>query len=133
MRVLGTSIHFELGELVIAESGVGQHAADCFLENSYRLAGAERLQRFGFETTRITGVMAVKLLGFFLAGDFDFLGVDDNDKVATVHVGGEFRLVLSAQNFGDTGGDATEDLSLSIDNVPFPFNFVRLGAVRFHN
>jgi hypothetical protein len=61
----------------------------------------------------------------------DFLAIDDNDIIATVHGGGEGWFVLAAQAIGNNCGQAAYNQSLCIDQHPIFHNvlgFRRIGA-----
>ena len=53
-----------------------------------------------------------------VAGEFDFVGVDDDDVVAAVHVWCEVGLVFAAERLCHFGGETTEDLIRSVDEQP---------------
>ena len=48
----------------------------------------------------------------------DLVGVDDDDVITHVDVGGVGRLVLAAQDVGDLGSEATEHEAFGVNDVP---------------
>jgi len=54
----------------------------------------------------------------FSAGDFDLGGVDDDDVIAGIDVGGVDRLVLAHEPRGDFRGEAAEDFVGGVDDEP---------------
>src|SRR5690606_4687474 len=52
------------------------------------------------------------------AGYLHFLGIDDNDEVASVNVRGVFGLVLTAQAGSDFSGETTKGLASGVDDEP---------------
>ena len=119
MRMLWTGIDIEVTIDLVAQLGLGKHTLDGVLENSLWLS----LQLFAniAETlaTRETGVMHIVLLSHLVAGELDLLGIDDDDVVATIAVGSVARFTLATENHGNLGGKTAEDLSFSVDDIPF--------------
>lgn len=74
----------------------------------------------------------IKLLCFFLARDFDLLGIDYDDKVTGVNVGRELRLVFASQNIGDSGGETAQGFAFSVYYKPFFRNFAVFGDICLH-
>jgi len=52
------------------------------------------------------------------AGEADLVGVDHDDVVTGVDVGGVGGLVATAEDVGDLDGEAAQDLVLGVDDVP---------------
>ncbi len=68
-----------------------------------------------------------------LAGGHDDLGgVDHDDVVAGVEVGGEDRAVLAAKHACDLGREAAENEAVGVDDVPDALELARLGGIRAH-
>ncbi|MCY1458001.1 hypothetical protein D9M71_753430 [compost metagenome] len=108
MRVLGTAVDLQLGQLLCSQGVLRKHALDGLLHCLNRVL----LKKFGvgngLQTAREARV-AVSALVFELgAGQGNLLGVDDDDVIAHVHVGGEGSLVLAAQQGCGLDGEATE-------------------------
>src|SRR5439155_26128539 len=68
----------------------------------------------------------VELLVELLAGHVDALGVDDDDEVARVDMGGVLGLPLPAERVGDPRGETSERLPVGVDDVPAASNLTRL-------
>src|SRR5699024_1073507 len=64
--------------------------------------------------------------------DRDLVGVDHDDEVAGVGVGGELRLVLAAEDVGDLDCESTEHHIGGVDDVPGARHVPGLGGVRGH-
>ena len=62
----------------------------------------------------------------------DLVGVDDDDEVTGVDVGGEDRLVLAAQQVRGLDRQAAEADVGGVDDVPLTLDVAGLGAVRAH-
>jgi hypothetical protein len=71
-------------------------------------------------------VLVVFLLLELAPGKADLVGVDDDDMIAAIYVGGEARLVLAAQDIGDDRRDAPDNQAVGIDQVLFLLDFRRL-------
>ena len=67
-----------------------------------------------------------------VAGQRDLLRVDDDDEVTHVHVRGEGRLVLAAQEVRGLDGEPAEDHVGGVDDVPLALDVAGLRAVRTH-
>ena len=76
--------------------------------------------------------MVVDLVQLLRAGHANLVRVDDDHEVAGVHVRRVLRLVLALQKGSGLGGNTAEDLILSVDDVPFALNFMRLSVIRLH-
>ena len=96
------------------------------------LRGHGPRRRCGLEAARVAGVAVDELLLGLVRGEHDLVGVDHDDVVAGVEVGGEGRLVLAAQDAGHLGGQAAEHQALGVDDVPVAGDLAGLGAVGAH-
>ena len=79
-----------------------------------------------------TGVVVAQRLVGLVAGDGDLGGIDDDDEVTGVDVGGVLRLVLAAQEVRGIDGHLAQDDVLSVDDPPVPRHLSGLGAVGGH-
>ena len=110
VRVLGTGVDLELLEKLGGQAVLRQHAFDCGGDDVFRLLCQHLAQGLFLQTAGMVGVLVIHLLVELLSGNLDLIGVDNDDEVAHVHVGGEFRLVLATQTGGDLCGQAAQDL-----------------------
>ena len=93
VRVIGACIDFQLA--CIFKSVAREHSFDDVMEQSFRLRLHENAPRCRTITARVSGViMPCRLLGF-VACEFDFLGVDNDNIVARVNVRCISGLVLA--------------------------------------
>jgi hypothetical protein len=102
------------------------------LDDALGVLGHGLGERLLLETTREPAMAIVGLGGSLGTGDLDLVSIDDDDKVARVHVGGVLRLVLALQNLSCAGSHATEDLILSVDDDPLALNLTGLCMIRLH-
>lgn len=75
------------------------------------------------------------VVGFILAlvaGKNDFLGIDDDDVVATVHVGGKGGLVLATQAVGDDRGCPADNQSIGVDQHPLLLDILGFRRIGLH-
>ena len=72
------------------------------------------------------------VVGAFVAGQLDLLGIDDDDIVAAIHMGCEGGLVLAAQPHRDDRGESAQDQAVGIDQQPFLVDVRRFGGKGFH-
>ena len=70
-------------------------------------------------------MVLIQLLVQLVAGENGLIGVDDDDKIAAIHMGGEDRLMLASQQGGSLSGYAAQGLVSSVDHIPFAFDLVR--------
>ena len=94
------------------------HAFDRPLKNELGTPLAQLVWSFNSLTADVTGVTSIDLVLLLAATEFGVLGVDDDDKVTGIDVRRKNRLMLSAKETGCLHGDFSDDLVLSINNVP---------------
>lgn len=87
--------------MLIAKAGLGHHAFDRVAEDVGRLAGHEGVIGDLAEAADEAGILFINFAGSFHAGDFDFLGIDDHNAIATIDVGGEIGAMFAAENVRD--------------------------------
>ena len=80
----------------------------------------------------VAGVLVVELSLELPARDLHLRGVDHDDVVAGIHVRGERRLVLAADDARDLGRQASEHHAFGIDDEPAVLDVAGFRAVRFH-
>ena len=78
------------------------------------------------------GIGHVFLGGLLLAGDADFLGVDDDDKVAGVEVRRIDGLVFPAQNVSHLHGQPAKHGAVGINDMPLALVQIHFRQMRFH-
>ena len=76
----------------------------------------------------VAAVIPVDLLLFLAAGQLDLRGVDDDDVVAGVDVGGVDRLVLALEQARRFGRYPAEHLALGVNHVPLPLHVPAVGT-----
>src|SRR5690554_4664159 len=126
--VLGACVDLELGELGPTNGVLREHATDGLLDGTRRVL----LEHFGVgggpQSARVTRVAVGLLLRQLGAGEGYLLGVDDDDEVAHVHVGGEGRLVLAAEQGCRVAGQTAEDYVSCVDDDPVALDILGLGG-----
>ena len=110
MRMLGTCVYMKVPVHLGAQTGLGEHLADGLPHYGFRLASKKFLGSSETLASGIAGVTYIDLVGEFLPGETDFLGIDYDDIIAAVHVRRIVHLVLTAQHDSHFGGKATHDL-----------------------
>lgn len=75
----------------------------------------------------VAGVVEVDAVGHFFASQTHFVGVDDDDVVATFYVGRIGGFVFAAQQFGNFCAKTAKNLVGCIDNDPFVLNLLSIG------
>ena len=132
MRVLRALVDVQLAENGATEAVVGDHSLDGAFDDKFGMTTATGLGRLGLVATDETGVAHVLLLDFLLAGEDGFLGVDDDDMVTGIDMGGENGFVFAAEKHGGFLSHTAYDLIIGIDNVPLTFDLFCFGAKSFH-
>ena len=116
--MLAPCIYVQVAEDLVTKTILGEHTFDGMFEHCCGPLRHEGLDRNAALTSRITGVVNVFLLLHFVACKADLVGIDDDDIVTTVNVGGEVGLVLSAENDGNAGSKAAKNLIGGVDYQP---------------
>src|SRR5690554_2484701 len=125
--VLGACVDLELGELCPTNGVLREHAANRLLDGARRVL-LEQLGVAGCrDAARVTRVAVGLLLRQLGAGQGNLVGVDDDDEVAHVHVGGEGRLVLAAKQGGRVAGQTAEYYVSGVDDDPVALDILGLG------
>ncbi len=91
-------VDLELGGHLAAELGLGKHALDGLLDDGFGATGEELDEGLFAETAGESGVAAIELLVSLQAGEDDLLGVDDDDVIAHIDVGGVEGVELAGEN-----------------------------------
>jgi len=89
------------------------------------VSGLQLLKTDGFEITDITSVVVVHLIFCFVAGNFHFVSIDDDDVVACVHMRCVSHFVLTTQPMSGGCGNIAKRLAFCVYNEPFSFYFGR--------
>lgn len=132
MRMIRTSIDFQLGELLATQAALGKHAPDGTLQKKNRTTLAHHPWSFHFFTTDEASETGVNFVIFLGAAEFDLIGIDDHNEVTGVDVRGEDRLVLATEQHGGFNSHGTEDLVLGVDDMPCALHILWLGGKCFH-
>src|SRR5689334_12299711 len=125
VRVLDRRVDLQLLDDLPAEHVLREHATHRQGQRRFRLLGQEVAVAALGDSTRVTAVAVVQLLVCLIAGDLDFLGVDDDDEIAAVHVRREGWLVLATEQRRNAAGNAAKRLVLGVDHPPLAL----LGSV----
>src|SRR5690606_35372189 len=133
MGMLGTGINTQVLELGAGQRAARHHAAHGVLDDAL---GETTLEHFAhravLDAAGIAGVPVEALVIELLAGELHLVGIDDDDVVAHVLVGGEGRQVLAAQTGRDDRGQTANDETFRVDQNPLLLDLASLGRVGFH-
>lgn len=125
--MLGAAIDLQPGEGVLGDDVAGHHAADGQFHGQLRLVLHQQAVLGLVEAAGVAGVGAVELLLQLFARQDRLLGVDDDDEVAAVGVGGVLGLALAAQQVGDDDGGLAQRLAGGVDHVPLAHDVALVG------
>src|SRR5206468_1271926 len=112
-----------------AELVLEEHALDRELDDALGMQLLHSLVGVEVAAAGVAGVGVVLDNVGLAAGDFDLVGVMDDDEVAGVDVGGVGGLVLALEDDGEARGEAAEDLVGGVNDPPIGFDLAGLGHV----
>ena len=119
MLVVRTFVDVKVLEDGVAETVLREHATHGVFEHEDGLALHLFGNGSGTLATRIARVAHVVLLGEFVTRQDHFLCIDDDDIITTIAVGSKACLPFATQNHGNLASQTAEDLSFSVDDIPF--------------
>src|SRR5690606_17800246 len=132
VRMLAAAIDTKLRQLLARQRAfLRHHALDGLFKDALRMLAGENLARDALlDPARVTGVAIVDLVGHFLAGERNLVGVDDDDMVARINVRREVGAMLAAKAKRDERSEAADHNALGIHNDPAVGDFRSLGRAR---
>ena len=122
LLVVGVRIDVQPLQGFLADGVLGQHAPDSHLHGQLGLLLHQDAVGGLLQAADPAGVGPVHLLGALLAGQHSLAGVDDDDIVTAVGVGGEGGLGLAAQQVGSPDGGLAQGLARGVQDVPLTLN-----------
>jgi hypothetical protein len=122
-----TIVNVEVLDELTTETVFGEHALHNAKEEGVHTGLEVLVEGFLHEnlgslltlTAGIACVVKVNFVSHLVAGENHFVGVDDNNVVATSYVGRVAGLVFATKDFSNLGTEAAERLISSVDNYPF--------------
>ena len=111
-------IYIQVAEDHITETCLREHTSYSVLYDCCRLVSQQGLRIGSPLSSRITCVTEINLVCEFLACETNLVSIDDDDIVTAIHVRSVVRLVLAAENLGNTGSQTSKDLIGGIDDQP---------------
>ena len=79
---------------------------------STTLSGKTSVQKFAcgrfFDTANPASMLIIFFISQFFAGQLYFIGVNNNNVIATIQIRREIRLMLAAQQFCDLSGQTAQ-------------------------
>lgn len=135
MGVFGTVVNVHVVDDLATQTVFGKHTFHHTVEQGV-FAGFEVFvealfhEHFGgqfFLAAGITGEGVIDVVGHLFAGENNFVGINDDNVVATFNVGRVAGLVLAHENFGNFGAKATEVKAGSVDHIPFVVDALGIG------
>src|SRR6476619_971618 len=108
------------------------HPADRAFNQQFRMALPTGANVLGFVSPDVSREAHVAFLFFFLAGEPNFFGIDDDNEVAGIDMGGIDGLFLSAEKIGCLDGHLTEHLIIGVDDPPLTGHFAGFSRKRLH-
>ena len=131
--MLGRRVNAQVGHLLAAQTVAGDHALNSLDHDTLGMRAFQHLPRGALlDAARVAGVPVVDLVIALVAGHLHLVGVDDDDIVTHVHMRGEGRLVLAAQDVCDDRGEAAQNDAFGIDQDPLLLDVRRSSGEGFH-
>jgi len=132
VRVCGIRVNFEFFKDGAAETVVGDHAFHSVFDQAFRVLLSQAFRRIGFVATNVAGEAVVDFLLFFSTRQRYLGGIDDDDEISGIDVGGEDRLVFTTEEAGDLHCDTPEGAACRINHIPATLDFFGFCRKRFH-
>ena len=130
MRVIWTDEYFQLGKHFSAKSIFWKHSANGFTKDFFRSPLQSGASSFGTQA-RVSCVPRVAFLVPLVPGEFNFFGVHNDDKIASVDVRRVGRAMLAHQDYSNSTRQTTDNFVGSIDDKPLFFNRIGFCLKRF--
>ena len=121
VRMLRTSVNFELFVDSPTEFVLGDHSPNGLFNDLFRLLLQEILESFRLQSSRVERVRIVLFLKRFISRHLDFFSVDDDDKISGVHMRSELGAILPRSRSRIRG--SRPDLPWAVDQPPLPLRF----------
>ena len=120
--MLITLVQVQAGQRGLAQAVLGQHALHSHLHGQLGLLSHQDAVGGLLQAAHPAGVGAVDLLGALLAGQDSLAGVDDDDVVAAVSVGGVSDFAFAAQQVSSPDSGLAQGLTGGVQDVPLTLN-----------
>src|SRR5271170_249876 len=118
MRMLGAAIDFKLVENLMAEAILRQHSLDRYLEQALGLVFEQLARRGRADSAGPFGMTMIQFGLRFRSSQANLGGVDDNDEVAGILVGGVIGARFAGQQARGARRDSSERSFGRIDHDP---------------
>ena len=105
-----------------AQAVFGKHALHGFIDSEIALFGQQFLIRNFFQAADVAGVIPIEFIFRLLSRQDHFIGVDDDDEIARIDVGGKGGFIFSAEHGRYAGCETAEWNSRGIYDIPLSFN-----------
>lgn len=128
----GASIDLKFLGQFSSKRAFGQHAFDSMGNDAVGVTLTLFFEANAALTAGEAGVMPVELRALFVARDFHFFCIHDDNEVTGIAVGRVDGLVFATQDRGRASRQSAEDYFLSIDDKPAALYGVSLCAFGFH-
>ena len=112
-------IELQLLHLMAGEAGLVGHTPDGFTKDFLWVALEHLLCGESLQAADIAGMLAIEFSFPLVAGENDLVCIENNDKITGVGMASESGFMLPDNHASDHGGESTDDLILSVNNVPF--------------
>jgi hypothetical protein len=103
------------------------HPFNSVLDQQLRKALPAMTRQFRFMPADKSGKTRELLLNVFFSRQSDFIGVDDDDKIASVDVRSKDYLAFATEKVCYSHGDTAKRAVLGVNNVPFALDITRFG------
>ena len=119
MLVLGAGIDVEVAEQLVAQTVLGEHAFHHLTEEAILAFGLEACGCRLTLSAGVSGVTQIHAIVPLIAGQNDFVGINDDDVVSAINVRSEVGFVFAPEQLGNLGAQTSQRLAVGIDDHPF--------------
>src|SRR5688500_10995437 len=116
--MLRAPVHLELRDEATRQAVLREHALDRLADHPIRYRLADLPRGLRLQPDRVARVVVVALLVELATRELHLARVENDDEVAGVDMGGEARLVFSAQHVRDPGRETPELELGGVDHEP---------------
>jgi hypothetical protein len=125
--MVGAGVDVELAQHRPPQCVLREHAADGTPDHFVGRPLEQLGVAGGAQAARVATVAVGHLLGGLARREDHLVGIDHDHVIAGVDMGGEIGAVLSAQDAGHLGSQATQDETIGVDHIPGPLDLVYFG------
>lgn len=118
MRMLGTCIDEQVAKKIVTKTCLREHTLYCSPDKLFGACCENLFRCCEPLSAGISGVTGVNTVGHLISLEGHLLGVDNDDVVTTVNVGGETGFGLATKDKSNAGSETTKSEICSVKHYP---------------